>query len=196
MALRDGRRDRGARMTRFDAMRGVCLKKPHGTRQRYVGGCKCMPCRAANSRYETERALARKNGDWNGVVDASPARSHLRSLSKAGVGRDSIAAACDVPASTIDKIRKGEKPRIRNRTLSRILAVDERARAAHSTVPIGPTLRLIDELVSDGYTRAQIAVWMGYETPALQFRSQLITVQRAVDFERLYKRIRAGLVAR
>ena len=57
--------------------------KPHGTRLKYMGGCKCMLCRAANSRYETERAVARKNGDWNGIVDARAARRHILKLSKA-----------------------------------------------------------------------------------------------------------------
>jgi len=40
----------------------------------------------ANSRYETERAVARKNGDWNGIVDARAARRHISKLSKAGIG--------------------------------------------------------------------------------------------------------------
>lgn len=55
--------------------------KPHGTRLRYMAGCKCMLCRAANSRYETERAAARKNGDWNGLVSAIHARRHILKLS-------------------------------------------------------------------------------------------------------------------
>jgi hypothetical protein len=70
--------------------------KPHGTRLKYMGGCKCMLCRAANSRYETERAVARKNGDWNGIVDARAARRHILKLSKAGVGYKSVADAASV----------------------------------------------------------------------------------------------------
>jgi len=51
---------------------------PCGTRAKYMGArCRCMLCRAANSRYETGRLAARKNGDWNGLVPADRARRHL-----------------------------------------------------------------------------------------------------------------------
>ena len=75
--------------------------KPHGTRLKYMGGCKCMLCRAANSRFETERAVARKNGDWNGIVDARAARRHILKLSKAGVGYKSVADAASVPTPSL-----------------------------------------------------------------------------------------------
>ena len=45
--------------------------EPHGTRHRYLSGCKCVPCRAANSRYSTERAAAQRAGDWRGFVPAT-----------------------------------------------------------------------------------------------------------------------------
>ena len=44
----------------LDSLRSAAvlsIDKPHGTRLKYMGGCKCMLCRAANSRYETERKL-------------------------------------------------------------------------------------------------------------------------------------------
>ena len=52
-------------------------ERPHGTRLRYISGCKCVPCRAANSRYETGRLRARREGDWNGYVDAATSREWL-----------------------------------------------------------------------------------------------------------------------
>lgn len=183
-------------MDRFAKMKETCAGKPHGTRPRYISGCKCIPCRAANSRYQTQRAVAIKRGEWNGIVDARPARLPLKLLSRQGIGRDSVAAACDIRATTIDLIRKGLKRRVRARTLDRILAVDEAARAGGSLVSAQATKLLIDELVDDGYSRKQLAEWMGYETPALQFPSPMITAQRAADFQRLYTRIRAGLVSR
>lgn len=45
-------------------------QRSHGDRLKYLAGCRCVPCRAANSRYEVARAAARKAGDWNGLVPA------------------------------------------------------------------------------------------------------------------------------
>ena len=83
--------------------------RPHGTRLRYLAGCKCDACRKANSSYESERQRARKAGDWNGLVDASKARRHLRRLSRQGVGRRVVSEVSDVAESILQQIRSGEK---------------------------------------------------------------------------------------
>lgn len=44
----------------------LAATKQHGTRIRYMGGCRCLPCRAANSRYECERQARRNLGLANG----------------------------------------------------------------------------------------------------------------------------------
>lgn len=109
-------------------------RHPHGTRVRYMTGCKCMLCRAANSRYETERALARKNGDWNGLVFADRARAHIKMLSRRGIGRDLVADVSGISRSMIADIKACRKLRIRARTEKRILAVSEEARASRTLV--------------------------------------------------------------
>ena len=76
--------------------------KPHGTRIRYVGGCRCLPCRAANSRYESERQAARKLGDWNGLVDAAALPGNTFSTSRAWVlnaMRSALPRTCPLPSS-------------------------------------------------------------------------------------------------
>ena len=45
-------------------------EEPHRTRPRYLGGCRCVPCRAANSYYSSEPAVERA-GDWRGFVPAA-----------------------------------------------------------------------------------------------------------------------------
>lgn len=65
----------------------LAADRPHGDRLRYMAGCRCKECRAANTAYETQRALARKAGDWNGVVSAARARSHIAVLSAAPTSR-------------------------------------------------------------------------------------------------------------
>jgi hypothetical protein len=94
----------------------LAADRPHGHRLRYLAGCRCFHCRRANSDYERERAAARAAGDWNGIVDAAPARRHILALSRRGVGRRMVAAASDVGLSVIADIRTGRKMRIRART--------------------------------------------------------------------------------
>jgi len=77
----------------FDAIKAASARQPHGTRARYAGGCRCLPCRAANSRYECARFRARREGDSRGIVDAAKARQHIDELSALGVGRRTIAEA-------------------------------------------------------------------------------------------------------
>lgn len=43
--------------------------KPCGTRVRYYAGCRCKPCRKANSLYEAERAAAKARGEGLKGID-------------------------------------------------------------------------------------------------------------------------------
>lgn len=164
-------------------------ERPHGTRLRYMGGCRCVPCRAANSRYETERAAARKRGEWAGVVPAAPARAHLLKLSRLGIGYKSVAAAAGVALSVAAKIRSGERVQVRATTLRRILAVDAGARADASTVPAGPTWRRIGQLLEEGYTRGRIARELGAKRPCLQLGRHRVLASTALRVERLHRRL-------
>lgn len=167
----------------------LAADKPHGNRIRYMSGCKCMLCRAANSRYETDRARARRAGDWNGLVPADRARRHLRKLAGAGVGKRSVAEAGDVPVSIIDGIRSGRKRQIRARTERSILSVTREALAAGQLVDARPTWVRIRRLLREGFTRAELARRLGYRSPALQFRRDTIRLMSAVKIERFYNRI-------
>src|SRR5688572_24739280 len=93
---------------RLDVVK-IGRRREHGDRLRYMAGCRCTPCRAANSRYETERLRARKNGDWNGCVPAAKARAHLLKLSRRGVGTRAIADASGVARSILRAVARGEK---------------------------------------------------------------------------------------
>lgn len=166
--------------------------KPHGVRLRYLAGCHCMLCRAANSRYQTGRAQAIKNGDWNGLVPAARARRHLLRLSRAGVGRDAVEAACGVHATLVSEITSGRKTQMRALTERKILSVDKTAVAAGSNIDAGPTWKLINRLLQEGFTRGELASRLGYKTRALQFRKDRILARNAARVERFYRRIMAG----
>jgi len=152
-------------------------RRPHGHRLRYMAGCKCFKCRRSNSDYERIRQAARLAGDWNGIVDAGPARAHLLKLSRAGVGQWSVCFATDIARSIIHEIKNGDRRRIRARTERKILAVTPAARADRSFVPAVVAWHLIDKLLEEGFSKAGLAKLLGYHSPALQFRRDRITAR-------------------
>jgi hypothetical protein len=166
----------------------LAVDRPHGDRLRYLAGCKCFKCRRANSAYEAQRKVARADGDWNGIIDAAPARRHILKLSRLGVGRHQVAAASDVASSIVCGIRSGARRRARARTVRKILAVTTGCRADNSYVKAAPTWRLINALLKEGFTKARLARELGYKSPAIQFRFDRITVRNATAMEKLYRR--------
>jgi len=165
--------------------------KSHGTRIRYMSGCKCLQCRAANSSYECERAAARKAGQWNGLVPARKAQRHIKRLSKAGIGRRSISDACSVGLTTIMQIKSGEKTQIRKATESAILQVDKNAISGGTIIPANRAWKMIDRLLNEGFSKAELARRLGFSSPAIQFRKDRITGRSAMRIERFYNRIMA-----
>lgn len=161
----------------------------HGDRLKYVAGCRCTECRAANSRYERERQRARKAGDWNGIVDAATARDHLLALKRAGVGRQAVADATDVAKSIIHEIRQGRITRIRARTERKILAVTTACRADHALVSARHTWGLVDQLLEEGYTKSGIARLLGYKGRGIQKGKRRVTVRSAHEVEVLHRRL-------
>ena len=173
------------------------MHAPHGKRSRYNAGCRCLQCRAANSRYEVERSARRRSGEWNGVVPAERARLHIEELSDRGVGFKSVAAAAGVATSIVGAIKYGQRRQIRAETERRLLAVDEGAAPASRLIPSGPTMRRIQQLLDLGYTKRQLAAWMAYKNRAVQFgKTATITLKNAVRVERLCRKIELGLLQR
>lgn len=165
---------------------------PCGTRAKYVAGrCRCLPCRAANSRYETDRAAARKRGEWNGLVSAAPAKAHMETLSRQGVGRRAIGAACDVGDTTLQEIRSGRKTQIRADTERRILGVTADARSDASIVSGRRVQKRISQLVEEGFSKAEIARRIGLKRPALQFKPGKVLARTEVRVERFYRQVMA-----
>ncbi len=160
----------------------------HGTRARYVTGCRCSPCRAANSEYARYRAKVRDE-DWNGLVDAAPARRHLRKLSAAGVGYKSVGDACDVARSTLAEVLTGKKTQLRARTAKAILAVSAKAVADHALVDAAPLWRRIAELQCEGFTKAELARRLGFKREAIQFGKRRVLARTVQRVERFYQRV-------
>lgn len=124
---------------------------------------------------------------WNGLVDAAPARRHLRKLSKRGVGRRSVGAACDVGDTTLQQIVTGRKKRIRKRTSDRILEVDLGAISDHCLVPAGRTQKMLDALTEEYFTKQEVARLLGYKSPQLQIGKRRVLARTEARVERLYR---------
>lgn len=168
---------------------------PHGARARYVAGCRCEPCTTANRLYARARAKAQRAGDWNGLVSADRARKHLRALSAKGIGRRAVAAASDLGLTTLQEIGAGRAWQIRARIERAILAVDAGARSDSSFVPAAKTWKLLDELIEEGFSKAELARRLGLKKPALQFRKDRILARTAHRVARFYRTIMLGAEA-
>lgn len=142
--------------------------KPHGVRIKYMGGCRCLPCRSANGRYETERSRRRKRGEHGRIVSAAKAREKLRRLSRAGLGYKRAADVAGVARSIAGAIVRGERPRIRATTERKILRVTARQKAPHAIVDATATWTRIRWMLEHGARKAWIARALGCKTPALQ----------------------------
>lgn len=153
----------------------ACSLRAH-LRKDSKGGC-CRSCR--------EKLV------WNGLVDAGPARAHLRALSRRGVGRRAVAAACDVSPTILEEVKLERKQLIRKRTAERILAVDVRAVADHGLVSARPTWALLERLRREGYTAAQLCRLLGFRSGGLQFRRGKVLARTALRVEKLYRELNA-----
>lgn len=167
---------------------------PHGTRARYVAGCRCEPCAEENRAYARLRGKLCRGGEGNGLVPVVAVLAHLRKLSKAGVGRRRIAVLARVPPSTIGKIRKGARVSIRRATEARILAVGPEGAQGAALVPAGPTWKKIRRLLAEGFTKTDLAARLGSKgkTPALQLKGDRILARNAHAVSRLYRSIMVG----
>lgn len=162
-------------------------RKPHGTRLRYLSGCKCWRCTKANRNYERERQKARAAGDWNGIVPAEKARRHLELLRTVGIGRRTVAQATGIAQSILTGIRSGKRRNLRARSERRILAVRKDALPGRTRIVIGPTRRLLRELYATGYTVSDLCECLGYKSRySLQLQPSWITLTKARRIESLY----------
>lgn len=135
---------------------------PHGTNAKYaLNLCRCDDCRRAHNEYEQRRWL------WQGefprvpppLVDARPARRHVRVLMRQGMSHKRIAALAGVPASAVGTLIWGRYDRagkrIRTTTAAKLFAVDLDL-ADGANVPADEAKEIIAELIARGWTKTAI----------------------------------------
>lgn len=92
-------------------------RSKHGTRGRYVMGCRCDECRAANAADRRARLVRRP------LVPVEPVVAHLRALQAAGMSRARIARRAGVAESTLDRIAREPGTRMRGDAAQAVLGV-------------------------------------------------------------------------
>jgi hypothetical protein len=57
---------------------------------------------------------------------------------------------------------------------------------------------MLDELLEQGYTRVQLARWLGSKAkmPSLQLKTDFVTARSAMRVERMYEAVKAGKLRR
>lgn len=170
----------------------LAVDKPHGTRMKYLGGCGCMLCRAANSRYSVWREAERREGRCAGLVSAKSARRHILKLAERGIGYKSVAKDARVARVIVFEIRNGTRERIRESTERKILLVGDSAAQAATVIAAGPTWKKIAVLLEEGFTKSSLAERLGYKSRAIQFDRDVITARNARKVDRLYRTLMVG----
>jgi hypothetical protein len=163
----------------------------------YRNGCRCAECRHAGYVYEIKRQRDRKRGIVR-LHDNTEAREHILWLRSQGVGLRAVAAATGLQRHNVWKIANGQVRRSRPETISRIMAVGTHMRKAGSLVDAGPTWRLIDDMLANGFTRTRIAAELGStaKRPALQLKRDKIKQSNADQVREVYDRLMAPVIAR
>lgn len=161
-------------------------EREHGTRGRYTQGCRCTECRKANCTYERVRSKMITCGIHvpNPFVPATAARRRLKRLIAAGMGRRRIGQLARIPRNTIRDIVDGKRKNLRYQAELRILELVPTLdnRSGNAFVSSAPYLRMLEQLVHEGFTRYRLAAELGSkcQKPSLQIKSRaLITVRNA-----------------
>jgi transcriptional regulator with XRE-family HTH domain len=167
-----------------------------GTLAGYRAGCRCLSCRKASSNYAKRRHwLALYGRPTTRLVDAEPARRHVRTLQAQNIGCKRIAELAGVPAAAMRRLvydgGKG-KPvrRMKPEAAAAILAVRRPEPNLRVQVSAIGTQRRLRALIALGWTQRQLADRIGCSYA--QFgqivggRQNKVEYRRAVAVRELY----------
>lgn len=157
--------------------------------------CRCADCKRAQSRYAKHRRVKLAQG-INDLVDATPAREHVRKLMRLGMSHGTIALQAGMPNSGLQSLlglRSNSKQakRIHRRTAARILAVTYTPAVGANFVASTSTRRRLQDLGLRGFSAQEIAVLSGIQKHTItEVRSgirPLVRTATAEVVERLHK---------
>jgi transcriptional regulator with XRE-family HTH domain len=139
----------------------------HGTYACYtLDFCRCEACGRAVSDYERERKRQQAYGRWDNLVDAEPARRHVRWLMSQGMGLKRIAATGAISQGSLWKLLYGKNggpvsKRLTKSVAERVLAV-ELDLADGAVIDGADTARRLQALVANGWSMSKLALRLGW----------------------------------
>lgn len=165
--------------------------RPHGTRARFEQGCRCLLCRVVVAQRVRERKASILAGtyEFNGIVDAKPARKHLCKLSRAGVGIRSVAEITEKNRWKLIEIRAGRIKNVRAATVRAILAVSIDAIADGARVPAGKTRKMLAELIEEGFTQREIAKRLNRKGRFSIRNQKYVFARTEMEVEKLFNQV-------
>ena len=133
-----------------------------GTRARYVRGCRCEPCTAANRVYARELDRHKRrvaHGIEDPVVrfvDATETREHLLWLRSFGVGKRTVHKLTGISTTTLWEIVRGDTLKVHPDTETKILDLWRDTRNDAMIVDADSTWKRINWLQQQGWSKARI----------------------------------------
>ncbi len=150
----------------------------------YWRGCKCRACRAAKAAYVA--ALRRQQREATEILSAEPLRQLFLRWASRGLGCRQIARCIRMSETWVRAIKSGRLTVVRGITSRRILETKP-ARACGATVSAWRTRKLIDALLSEEFTPAQIAAALGRPSRGIVFGPR-VRIRTELKVERLYRK--------
>src|SRR3990167_4998521 len=163
-------------------LNAVLPEVPHGSVRSYWRGCRCLPCRLVGAQYKRHRKASPA-----GVIDAAPARAHLRMLKGKGVGVRQVSRLTGISQPRIDDIRSGDVRVAKRSTIERLLACPAK-RAPRVIVTAWWAKRQLDALLTEGYTVAFLTERIGVKVSTVQ-AAEKVRAKVANRIAALYRRL-------
>lgn len=166
----------------------------HGTRARYMRGCRCTDCFNANGRYcKAYRTRAHRTNGQPKRLNPAPVVTRIHYWENRGYSHSQIAAAAGLARRVIDAHAKQQLKTINPDSAHKILAVrlDNSAIPDYLPVDATGTIRRLRALSTGGHRLKDIAAEAGHMPGALSKilngHAQHVRGTTANDIARVYK---------
>lgn len=123
--------------------------------------CRCDDCTTTMRDYARRRDQLKREGRWEPLVDATPARDRITTLRGYGMSLADIARTCGVSQTTIAQIADGRRERTRPNALDAIISCPALPLRERGKVPTIHAARRIQALVAVGWPLEWIARGIG-----------------------------------
>lgn len=175
------------------------LRHPHGTKMRYLAGCRCLSCRRGNRDYERKLQRDRKLYGPNDLVSPERVLAHLRYLKTFGMGHKTVARHARVSKTSLAEIIWYGRKHIRRRSEARILAIQPTLETLprNTNIPAAETVAKVHQLLKWGYTRRLISrdalgnASMAFQMGCVNGKTTATPVKKALAIRDFYELVLA-----